>query len=222
MKQYWNREFLLSNKKRIIKATAIVCLAAAAFFVFVLNGEERAQEPAVIQTGEETLAGSEAGETKESEETAAGPIVVDVGGAVKTPQVVELEADSRVADAISAAGGLKDNADTAGINQAAFLTDGEKVYIPVRGETVPGAASGSGQTSQMAQAGSGTDTGGKININTATSEELQTLNGVGPATAEKILDYRAANGGFKSLEDLKNVSGIGDKTFEKLKEHIMV
>lgn len=222
MKQYWNKEFLLSNKKNIIKATAIVCLAAAAFFVFVLNGEEPAQEPPVVQTEEETLANSGAGETNGAEERTGGPIVVDVGGAVKTPQVVELEDNSRVADAISAAGGLKDNADTAGINQAAFLTDGEKVYVPVKGENGSAAALGAGQVSQIGQAGPGTDAGGKVNINTATSEELQTLNGVGPATAEKILDYRAANGAFKTIEDLKNVSGIGDKTFEKLKEHIVV
>ena len=147
---------------------------------------------------------------------------MDVGGAVKSPQVVELEEDSRVGDAISAAGGLKDNADPAGINQAAFLTDGEKVYIPVKGETAPLVSGISGQqalpTGDAATAGASA----KVNLNTATSEELQTLNGVGPATAEKILDYRTANGGFKKIEDLKNVNGIGDKTFEKLKEQIMV
>ena len=150
-----------------------------------------------------------------SEEEKAGNIIVDVGGAVKVPQVVELAPDSRVADAVAAAGGLLETADTAGINQAAFLTDGEKVYIPEKGEELSGLEGISG----LEQASSGES---KVNINTATSEELQTLNGVGPATAEKILDYRTSNGSFKTIEDLKNVDGIGDKTFEKLKEHIKV
>lgn len=215
MKQYFNREFLLSNKQLIIKATVILCLIAAAFIVFVLgNTENTAETEDLIQN--DTLLSSETIQETEEQIT----ILVDVGGAVKKPHVVELEENSRVADAIDAAGGLKDNADTAGINQATFLADGEKVYIPTKGESISGV-----EAAVQAQAGSGGNavTGGsKVNLNTATSEELQTLNGVGPATAEKILEYRTASGSFKSIEELKNVNGIGDKTFEKLKEQITV
>lgn len=221
MKQYFTREFLLSNKKFILKAAAVISIIAAAFLVFVWGGSEPEDEPILAETKQEALESTEALLQEQRTET-KGRIIVDVGGAVKSPQVVELEEDSRVGDAISAAGGLKDNADPAGINQAAFLTDGEKVYIPVKGETAPLVSGISGQqalpTGDAATAGASA----KVNLNTATSEELQTLNGVGPATAEKILDYRTANGGFKKIEDLKNVNGIGDKTFEKLKEQIMV
>lgn len=212
MKQYLNKEFLLSNKTLLIKAAVIAIGIIVCFFVFVLGGSKDSSSdiPAEIvsESSEEGAAGEETEEQSK--------IIVDVGGAVKMPQVVELAADSRVADAISAAGGLLNTADTAGINQAAFLSDGEKVYIPEKGEISSDtglSGTGSGSLSSAAS---------KININTATSEELQTLNGVGPATAEKILAYRNSNGAFKRIEDLKNVDGIGDKTFEKLKEQIMV
>lgn len=211
MKQYLNKEFLLSNKKLLIKVAAIAVMLAVAFFVFVLSGNRGPEELPVSESAPQASAEGEAGEEAEEPET----IIVDVGGAVNTPQVVELKADSRVADAVSAAGGLKSNADMAGINQAAFLSDGEKVYIPAKGETISEAAG------LQADSGSGGQKS-KVNINTATELELQALNGVGPATAEKIVDYRKNNGYFKKPEDLKNVNGIGDKTFEKLKEQIMV
>lgn len=222
MKQYFTREALLSNKKLILKAAAIISIIAAAFLVFVWGGPEPEDDgPVLTETRQEAPESADSVSDQRAE--TKGRIIVDVGGAVKEPQVVELEEDSRVGDAISAAGGLKDNADPAGINQAAFLTDGEKVYIPVKGETAPlisGIAEQQGLSAGSAAVAGAASS--KVNLNTATSEELQTLNGVGPATAEKILDYRNANGGFKKIEDLKNVSGIGDKTFEKLKEQIMV
>lgn len=229
MKHYLNREFLQNNKQRVIKAAAVIVIIVVAFFVFVLNGNEPDEEPPPVQTAQQERSEMEASndmeESVSGELETAGSIIVDVGGAVKNPQVVELKENSRVADAISAAGGLKGSADTTGINQAAFLTDGEKVYIPAKGEgALP--ASGVSQApvsgSSAALDGSLSSGNQKVNINQASSEELQTLNGVGPATAEKIMDYRSSNGSFKSIEDIKSVDGIGDKTFEKLKEHITV
>lgn len=233
MKHYLNREFLENNKQLVIKAAAVIVIIVVAFFVFVLRGNETDEEPPPVQTArQETFALEASNNTEESgagETETAGSIIVDVGGAVENPQVVELKENSRVADAIYAAGGLKGTADTAGINQAAFLTDGEKVYIPAKGEGILPAS----ETHQAQVSGSGGASGGslsssvlsmnqKVNINQASSEELQTLNGIGPATAEKIMDYRSSNGSFKSIEDIKSVDGIGDKTFEKLKEHITV
>lgn len=205
MKQYLNREFLLSNKEKIIKAAAIIILVVAAFFVFILGGNDK-EEEITIETNADNV------EKSIEEEVNNEFIMVDVSGAVKEPQVVRLTEGSRVADAIEAAGGLTDNADTVMINQAAFLTDGEKIYVPEEGEDVTGIefGSGTGRTSS------------KIDINTATSEELQTLSGIGPATAEKILQYRSDVGYFKSIEEIKNVNGIGDKTFDELKEYIKV
>lgn len=198
MGKYLNKEFLLNHKELVIKVAAIVLLIVVTFFVFVLKGDENKKE---VYIDEQTSTKEEvANETK---------IVVDVGGAVKNPKVIELNEGCRISDAIAAAGGLKENADLTNINRAAVLTDGEKLYIPSDGENELVAG--------MTDAGNS-----KVNINTATSEQLQTLNGVGPATAEKILDYRSSNGSFKTIEDLKNVSGIGEKTFEKLKEHIAI
>lgn len=209
MKQYLNKAFLLSHKEIVIKAAVITCIIAVAFFVFVFGGENgESAEDVVVQS-------TEAKAESRKETQAPVSIMVDVGGAVKMPQVMELKENSRVADAISAAGGLTEQADTAGINQAAFLTDGEKVYIPQKGES--GAVLSGITSAAGSQAGQQ-----KVNINTATSEELQTLDGIGPVTAEKILTYRDNNGAFQNIEDLKNVDGIGDKTFENLKEHITV
>jgi competence protein ComEA len=171
-----------------------------------------------------------------------GSVFVDVSGAVNAPDVYELRAGSRVNEAIIAAGGIAADADIRYINRAAVLNDGDRLYIPTRKEIdagkpipasaglvpgAPGAVSdtatdGSSGTSTGADGSTATGTGAKININTSDSAALQVLNGVGPATAQKIIDYRDAHGAFAKIEDIKKVSGIGDKTFEKLKEHITV
>lgn len=160
-----------------------------------------------------------------------GIVYVDIGGAVKHPMLAELPTGSRVEDAIEAAGGLKKNADMTEVNRAQILTDGEKIYIPEEGETVAGGSSGgssggTGSSSSGISSASGADmvgiSSGRININTADVTLLQQLTGVGPVTAQKIVDYREQNGQFSSIEDLKNVSGIGDKTFEKMKDDITI
>ena len=153
-----------------------------------------------------------------------GMIFVDIGGAVKTPMLAELPDGSRVDDAIKAAGGLRDEADMTSVNRAEFLVDGQKIFIPSYALDEDGNIIESAGVSDNA-AGAAAQTGaqeGKVNINTADSDQLQTLNGVGPATAQKIIDYRDSSGRFTTIEDLKNVSGIGDKTFEKLKDHVCV
>lgn len=154
---------------------------------------------------------------------ANGMIYVDIGGAVKEPKLAELAAGSRVEDAIQAAGGLTGEADLSSINRAALLNDGEKVYVPKKGEAAlgSGGADGTGGSGGAGTAGA-SNPGGKININTADITQLQTITGVGPVTAQKIIDYRTENGRFSSIEDLKNISGIGEKTFEKMKGDVTV
>ena len=199
MKISFTKEYFDDNREKIMKTLILLIVLAAAVLVFLLktgNEEQVKIEKNAVQAAEKT-------ETAES-------LVVDVGGAVNEPQVVELKPGSRVCDAIDAAGGLAENADITELNRAAEVTDGEKVYIPALGNKA--AAEKGGDSSET----------GKININSASSSELQTLTGIGPAKAEDIIDYRESSGKFKKIEDLKKVSGIGDKTFEKLKDMITV
>ncbi len=141
-------------------------------------------------------------------------MLVHVAGAVVSPGVVELEEGARIKDAIDAAGGLLEKADIRTINLAAEVTDGTKVYIPKFGEELTTDSSGSDTQSS-------TSSDGKVNINTASKEELMKLPGVGASTADAIITERK-KGKFKSIQDLKRISGIGDKKFEKLEPHIRV
>ena len=197
--------FLADNRDMLIKVAAAGMLVVAAFVAYGFSGG----------SGEDAGTGEEAVSVKESEPQKA-IICVDVGGEVRNPVVAELEEGSRVEDAIKAAGGVTENADLTDINRAAFVTDGDKILVPplaVSEDVFSGEAMGGSAASPA---------DGKININTADSIQLQELNGVGPATAEKIMAYREENGRFQAIEDIKNVSGIGEKTFEKFKDDIKI
>lgn len=157
---------------------------------------------------------------------AAGTLV-HVLGAVASPGVYELGPDARVVDAIAAAGGLADDADTAQINLARPAVDGEQIYVPKVGETppeAPGVAAepGTNDGANGGANGSGAGSGGLVNLNTASAAALETLPRIGPAMAQRIIDYRDANGGFSAIEELKEVSGIGDATFEQLEPLVTV
>ena len=140
-------------------------------------------------------------------------IVVYICGAVKENKVITLKENSRICNAIDAVGGLTSEADLTNINLAYILEDGEKIYIPKKGEEIDNSSSSSYNSSTSTN---------KININKATQTELETVPGIGPSTALKIIDYRKENGKFNSIEDLKNVSGIGDSKFENIKEYISI
>ncbi|MDR1815369.1 MAG: helix-hairpin-helix domain-containing protein, partial [Clostridiales Family XIII bacterium] len=153
-------------------------------------------------------------------------VFVDVGGAVASPGVIAMPAGSRIVDAIAAAGGLSDDADVSGLNQAVVLADSDKIYVPTADEVLSGnVPTSAGQGGRQDAAPTAGTVGGSaaaaasgiVNINTADSDGLQQLSGVGPATAQKIIDYRNTYGAFLKPEDLMNVSGIGEKTFAKLK-----
>jgi competence protein ComEA len=136
-----------------------------------------------------------------------GVVVVAVAGRVRTPGLVTLPAGSRVADAIAAAGGILPGTDMAGLNLARKVTDGELITV---GVPPPAAPDG------------GDPAGGPINLNTASLSELDTLPGIGPALAQRIIDYRSAHGGFRSVDELRQVSGIGDSRFAELKDLVTV
>lgn len=158
---------------------------------------------------------------EEATAEAKDAIVVDVAGAVASPGVVELKDGARVADALGAAGGLAEDADLTSVNRAARLTDGQRVYVPRVGEQVA-PVEGDGSAGAAGEGTQSTATGQAVNINTAGLAELDALPGVGPATAQAIIDDREANGPFTAPEDLMRVSGIGEKKFEKLKSSICV
>ncbi|MFR3311316.1 helix-hairpin-helix domain-containing protein [Collinsella stercoris] len=158
---------------------------------------------------------------EEATAEAKDAIVVDVAGAVASPGVVELKDGARVADALGAAGGLAEDADLTSVNRAARLTDGQRVYVPRVGEQVA-PVEGDGSAGAAGEGTQSTATGQVVNINTAGLAELDALPGVGPATAQAIIDDREANGPFTAPEDLMRVSGIGEKKFEKLKSSICV
>ncbi len=145
---------------------------------------------------------------------------VHVGGEVQRPGLYRLRDGSRVDDALTAAGGPTDLADLDAINLAAKVKDGDKVLVP---STVPAAPSGPGAPPAPPDGGPGGASGGSlINLNAATPADLETLPGIGPALAERIVAYRTEHGGFRRVEDLLEVPGIGPKKFEELKAHVTV
>jgi competence protein ComEA len=148
-----------------------------------------------------------------------GSIHVDVRGAVNHPGVYTLPVGSRVQDALALAGNAASNADTRSLNLARRLNDGEQIYVAVIGEAPP-APTASGKSVPLNAPTK--IPGGKININTATLAELDTLPGIGAAIAQRIIDYRSQNGDFKTIEDLKKVRGIGDALLSQIKDLITV
>jgi competence protein ComEA len=158
---------------------------------------------------------------------AAGvPVVVEVGGAVARPGVYRLPAGARVADAIAAAGGFGSRVDVEvadrALNLAAVVRDGDEIHVPARGEAPPPAAAGGGPDSGGAGGGTGGATaGGLIDLNRATAEQLDTLPGIGPATAAKIIVAREERP-FASLEDVGSRKVVGAATLEKIRALVTV
>ncbi len=148
-------------------------------------------------------------------------IKVYITGAVQKAGVIELTYGARIVDAIEKAGGTTDKADLSKVNLAYCLEDGQKLYIPCEGERVEEYITLENEEG-IIEVTDSSDTNSKININKATEEQLQAIPGVGPAMAQKIVQYRKEKGDFKSIEDIKNVSGIGDKKFEGLKQYIII
>ena len=156
-------------------------------------------------------------------------IVIYITGAIKNEGVFELQENSRIADSIEKAGGLTEEANINNINLAYVLQDGMKVYIPKKGEDTNEINDNTNiyvsreesvtKNSEKIANNSNKD---KININTATQIELETLPGIGKSTALKIIDYRSKNGKFSCIEDIKKVSGIGDSKYSKIKDLIKV
>lgn len=220
-----NRRGTMLNLRGLAKPTYIG-LAALLVMVAVFAGKH-AIDTATASSFEIVAASQES--TSPAAEIAEPPtIFIHVSGAVENPGLVELKPNSRVADAVNAAGGFSDTAVADSVNLARTLQDGEQVFIASESDTAPreGAnenPSGTGAAqAASATAGASQQAPGKVNINTATADELEALPGIGPSTAEKIVADRQSAGSFGSVEELKRVQGIGDKKFAALADMICV
>lgn len=153
-------------------------------------------------------------------------IVIHIAGEVKKPGIVKIKEGARIADIIEEAGGLTEKANITNINLAYIIEDGQKIIIPSKEEKVEIEQEGYIQTENGAgiinEEQGISNKNQVVNINKATKEELQTLQGIGESTAEKIITYRKENGNFKQIEDIKNVPGIGDAKYENIKGKINV
>lgn len=166
--------------------------------------------------------------TNEADSSDKEKIVVHITGAVCNEGVYELDENSRIADVIKMAGGLKEDVDLKQINLAYMLEDGMKINIPSKNDKTTDNNIENDETyitKEDVTSSNNTNLNNKIskiNINTATQEELETLPGIGPSIATKIINYRKENGKFKKIEDIKNVNGIGESKFNKIKEFIKI
>ena len=216
------------NKKQKIILGIIISIIIISFLYYIYTKDDQ-----ISISTEETIEENIVEEETEEENIVEENIIVHVSGAVNKEGIVELAPNSRISDAIDQAEGLKENADTKEINLAFKLEDGMKIYIPTIGENnnieneeSSNYITSSGGTVQAQEENieinSDQKTSQKININTATQTELETLPGIGPSTSTKIINYREENGKFQTIEEIKEVSGIGDAKYENIKDLISV
>jgi competence protein ComEA len=179
-------------------------------------GDLGAGEPGTGETGVDAVPGSPDDAVLADSTQHATRLVLHVHGAVAEPGIVELPAGARVIDAIAAARGPTDDADLGAVNLARLVVDGEQLYIPREGEVPP---TGTGGHGGGAPSSGGT---GLVNLNTADSASLESLPGIGPALASRIISWREQNGGFRAVDELLAVSGIGEKTLAGFRDQVTV
>ncbi|CAH0206430.1 hypothetical protein ASG97_17200 [Bacillus sp. Soil745] len=205
-------------KRKMTMITVAVAFVAGGIYFFSQQGEDPADTEDIF-----SVTAKEAEMEQSVNESAAEPeiIKVDVKGAVKSPGIFTAQAGDRVIDLISAAGSFTEKADTDKVNFAQIIEDQMVIYVPEIGEEDKGNLENI-QVGTSGDAVTKGTSGGLVNLNTATQEDLQTLTGIGPSKANAILEYRETIGKFKEVDELKQVTGIGDKTFERLRDSISV
>lgn len=193
----------VSRQQLVVYAAALLAVALiGARYLKESGGRAAPPTPAKVELGRGAAGGG------------GGRAYVHVTGAVRRPGVYRMPSWARLDAAIRRAGGATRRADLQGVNLAAKVSDGRQVIVPARvGSAGPAAAAGAAVSGAAAGAA-------PISLNTATVEQLDQLEGIGPATAQKILDWRKEHGGFGSVEDLRQISGIGPKRFDSLKEKV--
>lgn len=203
------------NKKQKTIMVIIIAIMLAVIGYYIINKTEKYDYSELEKTSN---AEEQEDEEKDKEEE---KIIIHITGEVEEGGVIELEKGARISDAIEEAGGTTEEADLSNVNLAYSLSDGQKIKIPNINEE-------NKETIVEEKAGEDIIIEGnkseeeKININKATQTEIETLPGIGPSTALKIINYRNEHGKFEKIEDVKNVSGIGDSKYENIKEYICV
>lgn len=203
----WRRARVDPGRPGATALALVAALAAVVAAVGVWSERPRAEPvpalPAVTVGDTATPAASAA---------PAGPLVVSVSGKVRRPGLVEVPDGSRVADVVKAVGGVLPGADLTGLNLARKVTDGEQIAVgvPVASEAPSGGAAATPAP------------GGKVDLNSATAAQLDTLPGMGPVTVQKILDWRTKNGRFARVDQLREIDGIGERRFAQLRELVTV
>ena len=184
----------------------------------------RAEPGAAPVDGTGAPPGATAGGAPAGSLPAAPPVtvIVHVAGQVASPGVYAVPVGGRVADAVVAAGGTASEADVEQLNLAARVSDGERIYVPRKGEAVPAAPAFPVRSSSSGTAAKGGSPAGPVDLNTATAEQLEALPGVGPATSKAILAYRTSHGRFRSVTELLEVPGIGPAKLESLRPMVRV
>ena len=237
---------ILDNKKKIIISIVLLVALAIGFVIYILAGNS--SEYSALDLENDALVDSGKNVESEQENSMQSAdntnvtdddndidntnqvteevveIAVHITGEVKKQGLIYLKEGSRVADAIEKAGGETKNADLSQINLAYVLQDGQKIYVPNKNEKISQYITGNSgnndteenNTSDLSKEDS------KVNINTANQSELDSLPGIGPSIAQKIIDYREENGNFKTIEELQNVKGIGDAKYEEIKDMVTV
>lgn len=207
---------------RALVLLAVIAAVVAAGYLWASRPRPHAA-PAPDASVAALVAGPSAPETSAPEPSAASPtgtVVVHVLGKVRNPGVITLPADSRVAEAIKAAGGVRRGAKTGPLNLARKVVDGEQIPVGVPAPAPPPGAPAPGAPPPGAPSPDGG--GAPVNLNTATVDQLDELPGVGPVLAARIIEYRTQNGGFRSVDQLQDVNGIGASRFADLKPKVRV
>ncbi len=204
----------IRNKQNIILAIMVIIIV----LVFSISNYIKQQKVYVLSDGAEENIIWDHNENNMIEQSEAGKIVVHIEGEVEKPGVYELKKDSRVYDAIDAAGGLLKGADRRRINLAKKITDEEYIYIANKNEEDLGIT----YRENLLMPTDVIENTNLININRANIMELKELPGIGDVLAGRIIEYRDEKGGFKSIEEIKNVSGIGDKRFSDIKDKVTI
>jgi len=196
-------------KRHIVFVLIVIAILVGVFF---MNKQESSDHLVEADFAQSIQLEEEENDIIEDEK-----LIVDIKGEVEKPGVYEMNHDARVADVVTIAGGFTTNADEKQINLAQKVIDEMVIIVPKEGEQL---------TNVLSPISNGPANGSndseKVRINSATKDEIETLNGIGPKKAQAIIDYREENGPFQTVEDLTNVSGIGEKTVENIRDSVII